>query len=98
MWTLGARIYAAVGLVNSVAQKDIPTWWINVLTLPDWGPFGIEVNYIVAQAILATITLYTAGVVYKVLDEPSAQLANWLFDSKGPPFSKREVLLGVRDV
>lgn len=82
LWTLGARVYAAVGRVNSRAAKDLPEWWINLLPLPDLGPLGLEVNYIAAQAILLPISIWLAGIAQKLIDEPSGRLGNWLFDPK----------------
>lgn len=81
LWTVGDRVYAAVGRVNSVAAENVPNW-VNVFPLPDWGPFGLEVNYVCAQMILLPLTLWLASVAHKLLDEPSGQLANWLFDPK----------------
>ena len=96
LWIVGARVYAAVGRVNSVAAGDVPNW-VNIFPLPSWGPMGVEVNYIMAQAILLPLTLWLAGVAHKLLDEPSGQLANWLFDPKrysAPPPDKQVPLLG----
>lgn len=82
LWTLGARVYAVVGRVNSRAEKDVPGWLINSFQPPGWGPLGLEVNYIAAQMVLLPISLWVAGVAHKLLDEPSGKIGNWLFDPK----------------
>lgn len=89
LWTVGDRVYAAVGRTNSIAASNIPQW-VNAFPLPSWGPLGMEVNYICAQAFLLPLTLYCAGVAYNLLDVPSGQLANWLFDPKRYDVPKSE--------
>lgn len=86
-----------VGRVNSVAARNIPSWWINLCPLPDWGPMGLEVNYIAAQAVLLPLTLWLAGIAHKLLDEPGGHLANWLFDPKRYQTLQSEQQVPLRD-
>ena len=79
LWTLGDRIYAAVGLPRNLSAEFVPGW-IDLFPLSGWGPFGLEINYLAAHLVLFPFTLWVAGVVNKLFDEPSAQLARWLFD------------------
>ena len=59
---------------------DIIPGWIDLFPLSSWGPFGLEINYLAGHILLLPFTLWVAGVVNKTFDEPSAQLARWLFD------------------
>lgn len=78
LWTVGDRVYSAVGLTREFSPKYVPGW-IDLFPLPG-GPFGFEISYWAAQCILLPLTMYMAGVVNKLFDEPSAQLGKWIFD------------------
>ena len=79
LWTLGDRIYAATGRVRE-GHKTLTPGWINLLPFPSWGPFGLEVNYLVAHLVLLPVTLWLAEVVTRLIDEPSLKFSQWLFD------------------
>ena len=79
LWTLGDRIYAAVGRPRQISAMNVPGW-IDLFPLSGKGPLGLEINYLAAHLILLPFTMWVAGVVNKLFDEPSAQLARWLFD------------------
>lgn len=56
---------------------------MNLMPLSNAGPLGLEINAVVPQLILLPCTLYFAGVVTKLFDEPSVTLAKWLFKQPG---------------
>jgi peptidoglycan/LPS O-acetylase OafA/YrhL len=78
IWTLGDRLYAAVGLSRPFHKDGIPAW-VDKFPLPKKGPMGLEVAFWLPQLIILPLTLYAAEVVTKLVDEPSVTLANWLY-------------------
>ncbi|KAI4916858.1 hypothetical protein J4E90_003362 [Alternaria incomplexa] len=78
IWTIGDRIYAAVGLSRPFHQDGLPGW-VDKFPLPKGGPMGLEPAFWLSQLIILPITLYAAEVVTKLVDEPSVKLANWLY-------------------
>lgn len=78
LWTIGDRIYAASGRVREGHVGIVPDW-INIFALPNWGPFGLEINYLLPHLILLPLTLCLAEAVTMLIDEPSNQFARWLF-------------------
>ena len=79
LWSLGDRVYAAVGRTEERHLSDIPKW-VNVFPLPSWGPLGLEVNYLIPQLLLLPLTLWIASIVTKTIDDPSVKLARRMFD------------------
>jgi peptidoglycan/LPS O-acetylase OafA/YrhL len=79
LWSLGDRIYAAVGRTEERHLTDIPKW-MDLFPLPGWGPLGLEVNYLIPQLILLPLTLWIASIVTKTVDDPSVKLAKRIFD------------------
>ena len=88
LWTLGDRIYAAVGRLRQNQSAVVPGW-INLIPLPSWGPLGLEVNYLIPHLILLPSTLWLAEVVTKLFDEPSVMFSRWLFDKSVVPSKLR---------
>lgn len=78
MWTIGDRVYAAVGRPTPVAERTAPGW-TNLFPLSDAGPLGFEINSLVPHLILLPITLWLAVFVTKVVDVPSLRLSKRLF-------------------
>ncbi|CAN9214679.1 unnamed protein product [Alternaria alternata] len=78
IWTLGDRLYAAVGLSRPFHKDGIPGW-VDKFPLLKKGPMGLEVAFWLPQLIILPLTLYAAEVVTKLVDEPSVTLANWLY-------------------
>lgn len=78
LWSIGDRVYAAVGRTTERHLVDIPTW-MDLIPLPGWGPLGLELNYLVAQMFLLPFTLWIASLVTKTIDEPSVRFAKWIF-------------------
>ncbi|KAK4561282.1 hypothetical protein LTR86_004599 [Recurvomyces mirabilis] len=78
LWTMGDRLYAAVGRVREGHVGVVPTW-INSFPFSGWGPFGLELNYLVPHLILLPLTLCLAEAITKLIDEPSVKFAQWAF-------------------
>lgn len=81
MWTIGDRVYAAVGHPNGGAYERIPDW-VDWFPISDRGPLGMEIDNIVPQIILLPLTLWAAAVVTKLFDTPSVKLSKYLFGQK----------------
>lgn len=73
LWTLGDRVYAAVGWVRISHLTQIPGW-VNLLKLPAWGPVGLEFNFLCAHFVLLPTTLWLANLITKGVDEPALKL------------------------
>jgi peptidoglycan/LPS O-acetylase OafA/YrhL len=78
LWTLGDRIYAAVGFVRDSHYENCP-WWINRLPLPNVGPLGLEVNFLVANLVLLPLTIWLAEVTTRLVDEPAVKFSQWIY-------------------
>ena len=81
LWTIGDRVYAAVGRPRPNSEEFCPGW-TNVWQLTDWGPFGLEINFLLANAVLFVLTVWTARIATKLFDEPGGKFARWLFNPK----------------
>lgn len=79
LWSIGDRVYAAVGRTEERHLKDIPAW-VNLIPLSGRGPLGLEINYIIAQLFLLPFTLWVASLVTKTVDEPSVKFARRMFE------------------
>jgi len=49
------------------------------MPLPDAGPFGLEINYLIPQFISLAFTLWLAEIVTRLLDQPSLDFSQWLY-------------------
>lgn len=78
IWTIGDRVYAAVGW-PSESHGSIGSSWVNAFKLPHWGPLGLEFNFIMAQFLLFPLTLWTATLVTTFIDEPSIRFSQWIY-------------------
>ena len=78
IWTLGDRIYTAVGWSKESHAQVLPQWY-NKLLLPKSGPMGLELSFLLPHIILLPITLWVAELVTKLFDEPSLRFAAWLY-------------------
>ena len=79
LWTVGERIYAAFGRPRNRSAETAPGW-VNLCPLPDFGPLGLELNYIAANIILLPLVVWIASIATKVFEAPSNKLATWLFN------------------
>lgn len=78
IWSLGDRLYAAVGLSRSAHNDGIPGW-VNKFPLSQKGPMGLDFAFWVLQPILIPLTFYAAEIVTRLVDEPSTRFANWTY-------------------
>ena len=86
LWTLGDRLYLAVGWNGETEMQHIPHW-ANKVKLPSAGPLGLEVSFFLPNLILLPLTLGLADLVTRVIDRPSVVFAGWLYRKtlpKGP--------------
>ncbi|CAK4034124.1 hypothetical protein DOTSEDRAFT_71694 [Lecanosticta acicola] len=91
LWTLGDRLYAAVGWVNFSHALIIPGW-ADSFPLPKWGPFGLEFAYVVPQMILLPTTLWVASLMTAIVDDPSVKFAAYCYSLTQPSKEDREQL------
>ncbi|KAK5657819.1 hypothetical protein OQA88_2892 [Cercophora sp. LCS_1] len=78
--TLGDRIYHAVGYVRTVGDHlDKLQWWANLFPLPNTGPLGLEIRFLLPHLILLPFTFWVADVVTRMVDEPAVKFAAWLY-------------------
>ena len=78
LWTLGDRLYAAVGWSREEHALLVPHW-SGILPLPAWGPFGLEFNFLIVHLILLPVTLWISEITTTIIDTPSIKFGNWLF-------------------
>lgn len=81
LWTLGDRIYTAVGFAGSNGanpMEHIP-WWVDRFPLPKKGPLGLEVAFLLPHIVLLPVTFWAAEMVMRWLDEPAVKFAQWLY-------------------
>lgn len=78
MWTIGDRLYAAVGRPTNQAENTVPGW-SNLFPISDAGPLGFEMNALAPHIILLPITLWLAVLVTKLIDVPSLKLSKAMF-------------------
>jgi peptidoglycan/LPS O-acetylase OafA/YrhL len=83
LWTLGDRVYTAVGWHQEEQLKNLGQW-ADKFVLPKSGPLGLEVAFILPQIILLPVTVWLADVVTRLVDEPSVRFCQWLYSRMLP--------------
>ncbi|KAK5046156.1 hypothetical protein LTR84_008613 [Exophiala bonariae] len=78
-WAIGDRIYAAVGRVRP-GHEVVAAAWMNRFTLPDYGPFGLEVNFLVPHLVLVPMTFWISELCTRLFDQPSTKAASYLYN------------------
>jgi len=78
LWTLGDRLYAATGWTQESHALGIPDW-VNKFPLPRWGPFGMEISFLLPHLILLPVTLWMAEIATTLFDEPSIKFSSWIY-------------------
>lgn len=78
LWTVGDRLYAAVGLSREEHALSIPGW-SGLMPIPAYGPFALELNFFVPHLILLPLTLWLAEVATTVIDDNSIAVCAWLY-------------------
>lgn len=89
LWTVGERVYTAVGWVGQEQLEHLPRW-AETLKLPRSGPLGLETSLLLPQLILLPLTLGVAGFVTRAVDQPSTRFASWLYKVTVSTRPKRE--------
>lgn len=79
LWTLGDRLYTAVGWAgsNGLEQYVELAWWVNRFPLPTGGIMGLELAFLLPHVILLPATFWAAEAVMRYVDEPAVQFAQW---------------------
>jgi peptidoglycan/LPS O-acetylase OafA/YrhL len=83
LWTLGDRLYAAVGFKGKGQMEHIPQW-VDKFVLPQTGPVGLEFAFLLPHLILLPITLCMADLVTRAVDQPSVQFSAWVYRKTQP--------------
>ena len=83
LWSLGDRIYAAVGWEVENYAQNIPNWF-NKVPIPQRGPLGMELSFLLPNLILLPLTLWVAEIVTRLFDEPSLRFAAWVYKKTMP--------------
>ncbi|KAI1611816.1 acyltransferase family-domain-containing protein [Exophiala viscosa] len=78
LWSVGHRLYAAVGWTKDSQAINIPGW-ISIVPLPKIGPFGLELSFLLPHLILLPLTLWVAEMATTLIDEPSVRFPQWLY-------------------
>lgn len=78
LWTVGDRVYSAVGWAHQAQIQNIPGW-VDVFPLSKAGPLGLEIAFLLPHIILLPFTLWFAEVVTRLIDEPSVKFAAWFY-------------------
>jgi peptidoglycan/LPS O-acetylase OafA/YrhL len=78
LWTLGDRIYLAVGWSRKDHIDGI-FHWMNIFPLSKSGPLGLEPAFLIPHLILLPFTLWLSEISTKLFDQPSIRLPQWLY-------------------
>ncbi|KAF3762743.1 hypothetical protein M406DRAFT_264111 [Cryphonectria parasitica EP155] len=81
LWTLGDRIYTAVGWDGPDVQVHLANvpWWVNRFPLPKRGILGLELSFLLPQLILLPVTFWCAEMVMKWIDEPAVKIVQGFY-------------------
>lgn len=88
LWTLGDRLYCAVGYARESHALGLPGW-IDAFPLSKSGPLGFEPAVLLPQLILLPFTFWVAEITTKVFDENAVKFAQWVYKKTlDPPVVK----------
>lgn len=90
LWTLGDRLYAAVGWSKESHAMTIPGW-SGLLPIPAIGPFGMELNFLIPHLILLPLTFWFAEVATTLIDDPSTAFCAWTYRQVTSPSPARRL-------
>ncbi|KAH9830549.1 membrane protein acetyltransferase-like protein [Teratosphaeria destructans] len=80
VWTVGDRIARFFGKVVSGNAGD-PMWYDNKFPLPDFGPVGLQFNFVFTQVLfILPLTLLLAEIGTRLLDELSVKMGRWVVE------------------
>ncbi|KPI35159.1 uncharacterized protein AB675_10126 [Cyphellophora attinorum] len=77
---VGDRWRRALGNTPYMSE---PKWWDSVLLVPEHGPGGIQLRWLVEWTSILALVLFTAHLGTSYIDEPSVRLSKRLADSVG---------------
>jgi peptidoglycan/LPS O-acetylase OafA/YrhL len=92
LWTIGDRVYAAVGWTRATHSVNVPAW-VNAFRLPSFGPVGLEFNFLCAHLVLFPLTLWVAKMATNAFDDPAIKFARWLYEKLLAPEEESEKVL-----
>lgn len=78
LWTIGDRLYCAVGYARETHSSSMPSW-IDIFPLSKAGLLGFEPAVLLPQIILIPLTFWVAEIGTKIFDENSVGFAQWLY-------------------
>jgi len=78
LWTLGDRIYAAVGWPRG-DHGDVLKAWTNLVPLPKTGPLGLELGFLLPHLLILPVTFWVAEISTKLFDGPSVSFSRWFY-------------------
>lgn len=76
LWIIGDRIYRIFGAIK--ADSNMQTWFDNRLTIPDVGPRGLSLRFIVSQMFILFLNILLSHACTTFLDEPSVKFSRWI--------------------
>jgi peptidoglycan/LPS O-acetylase OafA/YrhL len=91
LWTLGDRLYAAVGWSKESHALTLPGW-SGLTPIPAFGPLGMELNFFAPHLILLPVTLWMAEVATTLVDDTSIAFCAWLYNQVIVPPREKAVL------
>lgn len=91
LWTIGDRIYAAVGWSKQFHALTIPGW-SGLFPIPAVGPLGLEPRFLIPNLFILPLTLWLAEVATTLIDDNSIAFCAWLYKRLTAPQQERTVL------
>lgn len=76
LWIMGDRVYRLFGAIK--ADSNMETWFDNKLTIPEVGPHGLSLRYVMSQLVILSLNMLLAHVCAIMLDEPSVKISRWV--------------------
>ena len=80
-YMLGDRLGSAFGATPSWLPG--PSWWDNLLTVPDWGGPGFGLRFLLTMAVMLPLNLVVSEFLTRVLDMPCVRLGKRLSSRLG---------------
>lgn len=84
MWTLGDRLYVALGWYRDAHKSAIPGW-VNLFPLSKAGPLGLELSFLLPHLVILPVTLWLAELVTRGVDKPTVRFVQWAYARTLPP-------------
>ena len=84
LWTLGDRLYLAVGWIREEHVEGMKDW-MNLWPMSKKGPLGLEPAFLIPHLMLLPFTLWLAEVVTRLCDAPSVRFPRWLYEKSIRP-------------